>query len=280
MQWFTTERGRTVGRVDGDEIGRVLDLVVAIDTGEHHPLVTRLLVGPRSAPHLIDHHDLHRFDDDAILVEHAARPVPVPRDHGTLELRDDELLLGRDVLDTQVIDIDGHRVARVADIAFHVREDGRLRVAGVDVGIGRVLDRLGLHRTGAHRGDRFIDWDDLHLASARGHDLQLAAPRSAVHRLDAADLAALLERLDVESGTEVLSAVPPATAAAAIVSGHHHTGERLLRSMPTDSASHIVRHMPEPHGEHWSTRLSRRRPLRGRRFHRTKGWRRHHRDAR
>lgn len=265
-------------RSDGEDLGRVLDLVVAIDSGEHHPLVTRVVIGTTRAPGLVDAHDLDAFDVGSIVVAAGARVVPSRVDHGSFDLRDDELLLCRDVLDSQLVDLDGHRLARVADVALEEMDDGRLRVGGVDVGLGRVLERLHLHRAAEHRGEEFIDWHDLHLASPRGHDVQLAAPRSAVHRLDAAGLALLLERLDVESGTEVLTNVPAETAAAAIVSAHHRTGERLLRALPRETARRIVRHMPHPHGAHWEQRLSRRRPLRGRRFHRTKGWRRDHRS--
>lgn len=262
---------------DGTRLGRVSDLIIAIDTGEHRPLVTRLVIGSGRRIRLVDVHDLDHFDDDTIVLRSEARPVDAHRERGALALRNDELLLWRDVLDTQVVDLEGHRLARVADLALEQSDHGRLRVAGVDVGIGRVLTRLGLRHIGERRGERFIGWDDLHLTSSRGHDVQLAAPRAAVHRLDPAGLAALLERLDLESGTEVLRAVPARRAAEAIVSGHHRTGERLLRALPLETAHRIVGAIPHPHRRHWEAHLTRQRALRGRRFHRLRGWRRHHR---
>ncbi len=260
---------------DGAVIGRVSDLVVAIDTGAHHPVVTRVVIGRRSGTRLVDVDEIDRYDDESITLSPrvtAARPVT---DRGMVVLGADELLLGRDVLDTQVVDLDGHRLARVADVVLDRRDDGRLHIDGVDVGVARVLARLGLHRDGAH--ERFIDWDDLHLTSRRGHVVQLTAPRAAVHRLDAAGLVTLLEHLDVTSGSQVLGAVSPERAAAALDQGHHHLGERLLRALPTDTAHRIVAGLPHPRRHHWEAHLRREHPLRGRRFHRTKGWRRHHR---
>ena len=274
MRWLTTERGRQVADADGTPLGRVTDLVIAIDSGEHHPLVTRLVIGKRGHTRLLDVHDLARYDDDSIILSAGTRPIAATLDRGTVLLRNDELLLSRDVLDTQVVDLEGHRLARVADLALDRRDDGRLRVDGVDVGTGRILARLGLHTAGR---ERFIDWDDLHLTSRRGHVAQLAAPRAAVHRLDAAGLAALIEHLNVTAGSQVLTAVPPETAAAALERGHHHLGERVLRALPTDTAHRIVAVLPHPRRHHWESHLGRQRPLRGRRFHRTKGWRRHHR---
>jgi len=258
----------------GTRIGRVVDLVVAIDTGEHHPVVTRLLVGRHRHSAFVDVQDVEGDDEGPLRLAPAARPAMARGADAPTVLRDDELLLCRDVLDTQVIDLDEYRVARVADVALDRRADGSLHVVGVDVGIGRLLARFGIHRDGAL--DRFIDWDELHLASPRGHDAQLAAPRAAVHRLDAAGLADLVERLDTQSGSEVLAAVAPSQAAAALEHGHHRTGERLLRALPAETAHRIVGHLPHLRRHHWESHLRRQRPLRGRRFHRTKGWRRTH----
>lgn len=256
----------------GGRIGRVVDLVVAIDTGEHHPVVTRLLIGRHRPTMVVERLDVDDDDEGPIRLTPAARPTIVTGDDAPAVLHGDEVLLCRDVLDTQVVDLDGHRVARVADVALDRRADGSLHVVGVDVGIGRLLARFGIHRDGAL--DRFIDWDDLHLASRRGHDAQLAAPRTAVHRLDAAGLADLVERLDTISGSQVLASVTPERAAAALEHGHHHTGERLLRALPTETAHRILSHLPHPRRHHWESHLRRQRALRGRRFHRTKGWRR------
>jgi hypothetical protein len=70
-------------------------------------------------------------------------------------------LLVRDVLDTQIVDVAGHRVTRVADVML-AELDGRLRVVGVDVGAGAVIRRLGLRRLGARLAERRLPWDELH----------------------------------------------------------------------------------------------------------------------
>ena len=126
-------------------------------------------------------------------------------------LGDDEILLVRDVLDTQIVDVVGQRLARVADVvltrtrrrpARTGRRRGRLRRRCY--GDWACADwRLAPART-------CVAWTDLHLTSERGHAVQLATPRSAVHHLDAAGLAALVSRLDIESATEVLAATGPA----------------------------------------------------------------------
>ena len=63
---------------------------------------------------------------------------------GEIPLEQDELLLVRDVLDTQIIDVVGHRVSRVSDVVITHRADGRLEVVAVEVGSAAVFRRLGL----------------------------------------------------------------------------------------------------------------------------------------
>ena len=108
--------------------------------------------------------------------------------------------------------------------------------------------------------------------------MQLATPCSAVHHLDAAGLAVLLDRLDTESAAEVLTSTEPEVAAAVVSTAHPLVGERVLRAMPSDDAAQIVAAMPPEHATRWRTRLAHSPALLGRRFSRWHVWprRRHH----
>jgi hypothetical protein len=181
----------------------------------------------------------------------------------------DELLLVRDVLDTQIVDIAGQRAARVADVVLTRHHDDRLELVAVETGFGRILQRIGLHRIAHRFPEHAVAWTDLHLTSDRGHDVQLATPRSAVHRLDAAGLAALVTQLDVESASEVLDVVGPDRAADTLLLAPHRTGERVLRALESEKASDIVSRMPEHHALEWRRRLASQPPVNRRRFYRS-----------
>ena len=187
-------------------------------------------------------------------------------------LADDEILLVRDVLDTQIIDTAGQRMARVADVVLNRCADSRLELVGVEVGFGAVLRRLRLRRLASHAGEDVVAWTDLHLTSERGHAVQLATPRSAVHHLDAAGLAALISRLDIESATEVLAVREPRIAADAVRTAHPAVGERILRAMPGEVTEQIVAAMPVEHASRWRARIAHTPVLRGRRFIRSRVW--------
>jgi hypothetical protein len=167
----------------------------------------------------------------------------------------DEILLKRDVLDTQIVDVVGQRLARVADVLLTRTPDGGLHTVGVEVGFSGVLRRLRLG--GSRIGDDVVAWSDLHLTSDRGHQVQLGTPRSAVHRLDASSLAALLSRVDTDAAMEILASREPVAAADAVRSAHPDIGERLMRAMPAALAARIVAAMPTEHAGHWRERLAR-----------------------
>lgn len=225
--------GQQVCAPDGRTVGRLADLTVRLNNDQAgHQTVERLVVrlSDRRAALLpwtaVDH-----FNGERVMVGTAPTAVD-----GTLSLATDELLLKRDVLDTQIVDVVGQRLARVADVMLGRTHDGRLEVLGVEVGFGGVLRRLGVGR--ARNGEDIVAWSDLHLTSDRGHAVQLSTPRAAVHRLDARGLAALVSRVDVDTATEILAARDPQVAADAV------------RAMPPDVAERIHRRSPL-HGRHF-----------------------------
>ena len=153
--------------------------------------------------------------------------LPEPR-----PLYDDELLVGRDVLDTQIVDVVGHRVNRVGDILFEP-EDGLLVPLGVEVGPASLIRRLGLRGPADRLAEHVVAWGDLHLTSARGHTVQLATSAAALHRLDARELAELVARLPPTHAVDVLAVVPPERASQVLDLSHPHLRRRLRRLQDT-----------------------------------------------
>lgn len=201
LLWLSRETGQQVLRADGTLVGLVADVSVELDQSSGPQMVQRLLVRRRRAPGLlVPWTAVVEFGRHGVLLNDGIGTA-VPFGPDGAGLRDHEILLLRDVLDTQVVDIVGQRLARVSDVVLNRTADGRLELVGAEVGFGGgVLRRLGLHRLAVRAGDDVVDWTDLHLTSERGHTVQLnTPPRSAVHHLDESGLVALVDRLDVES---------------------------------------------------------------------------------
>jgi CBS domain-containing protein len=223
--------GQEVRDADGERAGRVIDLTATL--GATAPSVSGVIVrrSRRSAVGY-DWSDVAAFETTGVLLRRDAAPRP---DEGAPEA----LRLARDVLDTQIVDVAGARVVRVADVALE-RCGGELRVAGVDVGAGALLRRLGLRRLGARCRTQAIAWDALHPASVRGHLLALDTPGAAVHRLRGAELAQVAASLPPARAAEVLRAVGPARAAGAVAAAHSRAAGRLLAELDVEEAAPIV----------------------------------------
>lgn len=272
--------GRPVRESDGAVVGRLADLTVRLGERVDAQPVERIVVGRRRAPALLLGWDcLAAFGTHGVTLR-----LPLTALHafevGTLgaALDADEILLVRDVLDTQVVDVAGQRLARVADVMLARTPDGRLDVLGVEVGFSGVLRRLGVGSRPTRTAEDLVAWSDLHLTSERGHAVQLATPRSAVHRLDARGLAGLVSQVDTESATEILATKAPALAADVLRVSHPVVGERVLLAMPDADAAQILAAMPAEHARRWLELLADRPALPGRRFLRSHVWprRRHH----
>lgn len=262
-------------------LGRVADLTTGLDGGAGPHLVERVLVSCRRGQVLlVPWAAVECFEHTGVIIRGRADPTTFAITSTVDALAEDEIMLVRDVLDTQIVDIVGQRLARVADVVLNRCADSRLELVGVEVGFGAVLRRLRLRQLASHAGEDVVAWTDLHLTSERGHAVQLATPRSAVHHLDAAELAALISRLDIESATDVLAIRERHIAADAVRAAHPTVGERVLRAMPGEATEQIVAAMPVEHARRWRARLAHMPALRGRRFIRSRVWpRRRHAPA-
>ncbi len=249
MARYTEEVGQPVRSADGRVLGQLEDLTVSLE--EAHPLVSRLIIVRRRPTEsaAVAWADVGAFDHHEVtLIPDAAEPHFAGK-AAELPLAAEELLLGRDVLDTQVVDVRGHRIARVGDVMFGERADGRPVVAAVDVGFAAVCRRLGLRRLSGRFADVNVDWRDLHLTSARGHRVQLDTAQAAVHRLSGEELAVLLSRLSTAAAVGVLAAVPPERAASAIEVSSHETASRVVAAMAPDDASQLLDVLPADRAE-------------------------------
>jgi sporulation protein YlmC with PRC-barrel domain len=265
--------GQEVVGPNGEVVGRVRDLTARLDDEAGPELVERILVRRnRGTNLLLPWAAAESFERTGVRLHGNDDPTIFAITTTTDALADDEILLVRDVLDTQIIDIAGQRMARVADVVLNRRADGRLELVGVEVGFRAVLQRFGLRRTASRCTEDVVVWTDLHLTSERGHAVQLATPRSAVHHLDAAGLAALISRLDTESATEVLAVREPRIAADAVCTAHPAVAERVLRAISHESVEQIMAAMPVEHATRWRDRIARTSVLRGRRFLRFRVW--------
>jgi len=161
------------------------------------------------------------------------------------ERREGEVLLGKDVLDNQLIDVDGKRVVRVNDVQL-IETGEAWRVAGADVSLQGFVRRLmpkGFY--GADRPVELLDWADVgYLATDTATvTVQLKSSKDKLSRLHPVEIAQLAETLSPIHRTEVVESLDDETAADTLEEMSTEAQARILEEMDEERAADILEEM-------------------------------------
>ena len=240
---------------DGGRLGRVDDLIVRLD--EEYPPVSGVVA--RVA-------DRKVFVPASALREIAAGRVTVSAvrlDLQLFERRPQEVLLRKDVLDRQLINVDGARLVRTNEIEL-ARLDGWYRVVGVDTGVRGLARRLLPRRLARSIGTGgFLDWSSVEPFTGHVPTVRLMISHPKLARLHPAQVADLVEAASHHEGKEILAALSEDREREADVfeelDAHHQTEfaeERsdaelaeLLARMEADDAADLVNELSEDRRE-------------------------------
>lgn len=165
------------------------------------------------------------------------------------------LLLSRDLLDQQVIDVHGRKVVRVNDVDFHhdsAQNRSVLRVGGVDVGLRGAVRRLlkGMVPAVALRAlllrvpPREIPWDFVDIIEtdpARRVRLKISNQRLA--KLHPADIADIVEELAPDEREAVFETLEEGVAAGALEELEPKVQKAVMESLNSSRAADIVEEM-------------------------------------
>jgi len=232
--------GRPVVNQAGDEIGSLVDVVARWSDGQTYPPVTGLVVRVGRRLAFVDGGAVDRMEHTRVVLRTAR-----------LDLRDfsrrtGEVMLGKDVLDHQLVDVDGKQVIRAADL-YLAPVLGRERLVGVDVSPSTLLRRLGPRRWRSRpTPGRVIDWAAIQPfgeSTTDGVEVRLRTTHDGLHRLRPGELADLLENLRRPERQELLAALPAAEAADALEEMEADDLTSLLREADTAKAAELLASM-------------------------------------
>src|SRR6202142_3704107 len=165
------------------------------------------------------------------------------------------LLLSRDLLDQQVIDVHGRKVVRVNDIDFHqdtALGRAQLKVGGVDVGARGAVRRLlkGVIPAAALRvllqrvPPREIPWDFVDLIETDpARRVKLKISHELLSKLHPADIADIVEDLAPDEREAVFEPLDENVAAEALEEVEPKVQKAIVESLDSDRAADIVEEM-------------------------------------
>jgi CBS-domain-containing membrane protein/sporulation protein YlmC with PRC-barrel domain len=257
MAYLSEIIGRPVTDLDGIAVGKLTDVIVRPWAEFPHPLIEAVTIEGKGGRRILPFSAVAALLSPVIPLKYRLNDAPL------FELKEDDILLSRDVLDKQIIDTEGARVVRVNDVEL-VRVNGTIYVSNVDVSWVGIMRRLGLvglaHFLSGHLKRKGIAWDDVELMR-RDQEMHLRVPAEKLHELHPADLAEivrdlnklesgqLLDTLDVQHLADTLEEVEPEFQAELI---EHMTDEKvadLLEEMEPDEAADLLGDMPRERKE-------------------------------
>ena len=242
MLYLSQVIGRPVRDRNDEPIGKVADLIVAV--GNRYPPVTGLVIETDRRRIFLPWTSVDRLDDSG------AKLSTLTIDLGKFHQRPDEILLRADLMDKQIVDIDGRKVVRVNDLRLDEVE-GALHLVAVDVGAAGLLRRLGVEggmRTIARNlrvqvPEKYIDWEDVDPVETSVASIKLRVPHAGLAELHPADLATIIDQLAPRDRAGVLASLGDDAVADAIEEMEPETQVEVLEDLEPGRAADILEEM-------------------------------------
>jgi magnesium transporter len=238
MLYLSQILGRPIFDAEGEKIASIKDVIVRYGEEDYPPVIglvaryrRRLFFMPR-----------RNISD---LNENGAKMRSGVLDLSPFTRREGEVLLAKDVLDNQLIDVDGKRVVRVNDVQIIVVAH-EWRVTGADVSLQGFLRRLmpaGFY--GSNRPVEVIDWADVgYLATdSASATVKLKSSKDKLSRLHPVEIAQLAESLSPIHRTEIVESLDNEIAADTLEEMSTENQARILEEMDEERAADILEEM-------------------------------------
>ena len=293
MIFLSTLLRQSIYDIEGRRLGVLRDICVTLH--ETFPVVTALVVrsplGNSQNDMIIPWYQVNSLEEPQI---HLVVKQPQVASYTP---QSDELLLKRDILDKQIVDTQGFRVVKVNDLKL-AQIKKTVRLVGVDISLSGLLRRLGvlapvetLSRVlPIQLNDRTITWNyvepiqvvrggattgqlvpafagastgtgaslgvsgvvpkvQLNVSQSKLADLRPADIADILEQLDVEDAGAMLERLDTETAADTLNEVEPTRQYELLSELDPERASDLLEVLPPDDAADILADLPPEEAE-------------------------------
>ena len=236
MLYLSQVLSRPIRDLEGERVATIKDVIVRLGKEDHPPLIG-LLARYRRRDFFVSRWRITEFN------EQGARLNSDILDLRPFVRRDGEVLLARNVLDKQLIDVNGKRVVRVNDVQI-IHAADEWRVTGADVslqGLWRRLAPPGL--MGTRKPVEVIDWSNVGYLATDEATVRLKSSSDKLARLHPVEIARLAEALSYHHGSEVVESLDDETAAETLEEMPAERQAQILGDMDEERAADILEWM-------------------------------------
>ena len=212
----------------GKRFGKIIDFAV-FENSPQAP-ISKVEIQTKKTKITVSPHALTQQHDHFILTEQNSPQLPY--DHK-------DFYLAEDLLDKQVIDIDGKRLVRVNDVL--IDDSAELKVAGIDVGFAGILRRLGMFSFG--KKSKIIPWQFIEAFDYQTGNIKIKVAQNNLNTLHASELADILEDVGSKERLGIVAALDAKKAARAIEETDNETQISILEELPVTTFKDVLNKM-------------------------------------
>lgn len=237
---------------EGNRIGRLYDF--KIDFGEMFPEVTAVVIEKGKRYYVLRWEDVKMFTKKFIIAQCSAFNL---KEYAFPQL---DILARRDILDKQIVDIDGIKVVRVNDLKLGEWKNNLFIIAS-EVGPAGIIRRLKLEWLVSlfkiKLRHKLVPWNLFKPLEPKISHLTLSITNEMIKKMHPSDLADIIEKIPemqrisfIESlpaplVADIIEELEPVYQAGIIENLKGENAKRIIQELEPDKAADIIEHLDE-----------------------------------
>jgi CBS domain-containing protein/sporulation protein YlmC with PRC-barrel domain len=228
----------------GKPLGKLKDIIVVFSEEKPKVIAVKTIINQETRILNYDYFDIRRIQNEYFIYCNEIVDYKLPEDTNLLYLADN-------ILDKQILDINGRKLVRVNDIRLVKVNSGSYAVA-VDVGLDGIFRRLGLANTISSMlspfklkiPGKYILFDDVEAVDSTTFGITLSKPFTKLNTLHPSDLADVIEELDKKSRKAIFESLDEEKAADVLEELETDAQVDMIESLSIEKAADVLELMP------------------------------------
>jgi len=234
MFYFSTLINKPVHDKNDQNVGKIDDFAIRANKKIECPSLAGIVIrGKKRKQFFINASKIASWSNDGVTLftDWQSAVSEIPDEKGFLFLK-------KSVVDHQIIDLAGVKVVRVNDLRFNFVQN-IMSLLAIDVSTCGMLRRLGFLSVIGNKffEPHFLEWKNVQIIGDR---IQLNIDKDQLVQLHPADLANLVEAMNLRNGSQLLSALDPKIAAKVMEEIKPEIQKIMVQHLGLDRAVNIM----------------------------------------
>lgn len=238
MRFLSEFIGKPVVDLEGKKIGKFKDFIISVNMS--YPIIKAISV------YTTEKRDINIPWKQIESINREIKLKVNSDDIEEYQIGKLDIKLAEGVLDKQVVDVEGKKIRRINDLQLS-SSNGYYHLIGVDISILGVLRRIGLAKITKSLGiklqEDYISWKDVDMLESDLTSLKLKVPEYKLKKLHPADIAEIVDQLNINDSITILNSLDEEIAADALEEISPERQVSLFEEMDTKRAADILEEM-------------------------------------